>query len=169
MNNIYHHIIIIIFISQSACIYLPPALENINIQSDTQQLNNVESNSVIVSEESKEIAEEIVEKLYVENNNSNLPTSTRNTITYLLAQENRQTFKMHQDTVKTLEVLLEHAMRHVSVLIPSPGIKSAYEKFIDFFPPGTIGGTITIIGKELLALIWSCIKKRRTATVTLQQ
>ena len=65
----YIQIIIIIFISQSACMYLPPALDNINIQSDTQQLNNVESNSVIVSDESMEIAEEIVEKLYVENNN----------------------------------------------------------------------------------------------------
>ncbi len=55
-------------------------------------------------------------------------------------------------------------MRHVSELIPSPEIKSAYSKFIDFFPPGTIGGTITIIGRELLGLLWSCIKKRRITT-----
>ena len=156
-------IIIIILCSQVACIYLPPSLDNINREIDTEQLNTMESNSVVVSAESIEIAEEIAEKLYQENKDSSLSTSSTR-------KPSTKTFKMDQDTVKTLEILLEHAMRHVSVLIPSPGIKSAYEKFIDFFPPGTIGGTITIIGKELLALLWSCIKKRRTASqASLQQ
>ena len=154
-------IIITILCSQVACIYLPPSLDNINREIDTEQLNTMESNSAVVSAESIKIAEEIVEKLYHENNNS---------LSTIKKKPSTKMFKMDQDTVKTLEILLEHAMRHVSVLIPSPEIKSAYEKFIDFFPPGTIGGTITIIGKELLGLLWSCIKKRRIATqATLQQ
>ena len=149
-------IIIIMIGSQIDCLYLPSSLENIKSESDTRQLDIIEEDPVSVSEESIGIAEEIAQKIFEENNDPSLHASTKISST--------KTFKMDQETVKSLEVLLEHAMRHVSELIPSPEIKSAYSKFIDFFPPGTIGGTITIIGRELLGLLWSCIKKRRITT-----
>ena len=59
-------------------------------------------------------------------NDTDLQTSLRNF---------SAAFKVDPDTAKTLEMLLDHAMRHVAVLIPHPAIKTAYEKFIDFFFP----------------------------------
>ena len=148
---------LLVICSQFSCSYLPPSLSSIYSQSETSSLPQHQKPDPTVS---IEIAEEIANRIYSKYADTDLQTNSRNF---------SASFKVDTDTAKTLEMLLEHAMRHVAVLIPHPAIKTAYEKFIDFFPPGTIGGSITIIGKELLALLWACMKKRRATSVTGQQ
>ena len=133
---------LLILFNQLDCIYLPPSLEDISPKVKLQQ--TLESDYIQMeteaTDEQFEIAEKMAERVYTKHVDTTLPTNTKNS----------SAFKIDTQTMKTLEVLLEHAMRHVAVLIPHPAIKTAYEKFIDFFPPGTIGDSITIIGKEVL-------------------
>jgi len=57
----------------------------------------------------------------------------------------------------------------VDKLITDPDIKSSYQKFIDIFPPGTIGGTLTVVFKEVIQMLWTCINKRRAQQPPPQQ
>ena len=159
-------LIILLHSNKLACTYLPPSLSSINsqtgghLQQPNSEIATSESSTAeSVRNEAIGIAEEIAEKIYgVQSVTATFPTETRNA----------SKFVMDPDTVKTLETLLEHALRHVAVLIHHPELKSAYQKFIDIFPPGTIGGTLTIIGKELLAMLWTCIIKRNATPVVVQ-
>ena len=108
---------LLILFNQLDCTYLPPSLENISPKVQLQQ--HLESDYIQMETGAADmqinIAEEIAERVYTKHVDTALPTNTKNS----------SEFKVDTETMKTLEVLLEHAMRHVAVLIPHPAIKTA--------------------------------------------
>lgn len=69
---------------------------------------------------------------------------------------------------KDTEEIIERVIKRIEKLIPSPVLKTTYQELIELFPPGTIGGSITIIVKEIVSLLWKCIQKRLQAATTNQ-
>jgi hypothetical protein len=159
---IVNFLFLILLCDQTASIYLPPTLQSINSQEDAestkfQQVELSIDDISTVREENIKITEEMTERL-IHPISTTQPTFSRNS----------SKLAMDPEIIEKLEDLVEHALRHVAVLIPNQTIKTTYQQFIDFFPPGTIGGTLTILAKEILAMLWTCIKNRTKPAVQLQ-
>jgi len=146
-------ILMILLCDLTDCTFLPASLNSLIRQPDSQKPGIDISTEAIQKQ-----AEAIAEQVYDMQDRPLLNNAAINS-----------TFKMDPATLKTLETMLEHALRHVDKLITDPDIKSSYQKFIDIFPPGTIGGTLTVVFKEVIAMLWTCIKKRRAQQPLPQQ